>query len=530
MRQRPMDIDELIEKVTDGVIADMRRRGAIPVDGAPPRPEAICRARVLVVVAEGGAILSSTLGQVSELRGLGLPIACLLSRESRAAGSEDALTKALGQVSFVGDDDAAIAVSCADIVVVPVLPLHIAARVALLTGDDVVTRVLVGAVSEGKRVYAATDFVLPDSADLAGAFDPQHAPATWDPAKQRHHAFSLRRQADEYLRKLREYGMILVEAKSLAHEVERGLRVMGFAPRGVSENPAEVRRRAASVRAGQDTFCSGAAGAEADADADAVDSACSRLFGECSGCGKCVQENPVGTGKIVEAGASRIGAAPGVGAVARDVGVMIDHTLLKPDATRDQVVKLCEEARQYEFASVCVNPTHVSLASSLLKGTPVKVCTVIGFPLGATTPTAKAIETRDAIANGADEVDMVINVGALKSGDYDLVKRDIEAVVEAARGRALVKVILETALLTDEEKVKACLLAKIAGADFVKTSTGFGPGGATVDDVRLMRKVVGADMGVKAAGGIRDLESARKMIEAGASRIGASASVAIVKG
>ncbi|MBC7084277.1 MAG: deoxyribose-phosphate aldolase [Firmicutes bacterium] len=216
--------------------------------------------------------------------------------------------------------------------------------------------------------------------------------------------------------------------------------------------------------------------------------------------------------------------------MATDVAAMIDHTLLKPDATRDQIVKLCEEAKQYGFASVCVNPANVSLAASLLKGTPVKVCTVIGFPLGATTPTAKAIETRDAIANGATEVDMVINVGALKSGDYDLVKRDIEAVVEAARGKAIVKVILETALLTDEEKVKACLLAKMAGADFVKTSTGFGPGGATVEDVRLMRKVVGTDMGVKASGGIRNLESARKMIEAGASRIGASASVAIVKG
>lgn len=214
----------------------------------------------------------------------------------------------------------------------------------------------------------------------------------------------------------------------------------------------------------------------------------------------------------------------------RDVASMIDHTLLKPDATKAQITKLCEEAKQYGFASVCINPTNVSLASSLLAGTPVKVCSVIGFPLGATTPTAKAAETRDAISNGADEVDMVMNVGALKSGDYDLVKRDIEAVVGAARGKALVKVILEAALLTDEEKVRACLLAKTAGADFVKTSTGFGPGGATADDVRLMRKAVGPDMGVKAAGGIRDLESARKMIEAGASRIGASASVAIVTG
>lgn len=208
---------------------------------------------------------------------------------------------------------------------------------------------------------------------------------------------------------------------------------------------------------------------------------------------------------------------------------LIDHTLLKPDATSEQIINLCEEAKEYSFASVCVNPVNVRLASELLRGVLVKVCTVIGFPLGAATSIVKAIETRDAIANGASEVDMVINVGALKSGDYDLVRRDIEAVVDAARGNALVKVILETALLTDEEKVKGCLLAKLAGADFVKTSTGFGPGGATVEDIRLMRKVVGPDMGVKASGGIRDYEAARRMVEAGASRIGASASVKIMK-
>ncbi|MDK2932163.1 MAG: deoxyribose-phosphate aldolase [Bacillota bacterium] len=215
---------------------------------------------------------------------------------------------------------------------------------------------------------------------------------------------------------------------------------------------------------------------------------------------------------------------------ARDLAAIIDHTLLKPEATKDQIVKLCEEAMEFGFASVCVNPTYVSLAAGLLKDTPVKVCTVVGFPLGASTPLVKAVEVRDAIAAGAREIDMVINVGALKSGDDDLVGRDIRAVVEAARGRALVKVILETALLTNDEKVKACLIAKAEGADFVKTSTGFGPGGATVEDVRLMRKVVGADMGVKAAGGIRTLETALAMVEAGASRIGASASVAIVKG
>ncbi|MFW9991096.1 MAG: deoxyribose-phosphate aldolase [Candidatus Odinarchaeota archaeon] len=210
----------------------------------------------------------------------------------------------------------------------------------------------------------------------------------------------------------------------------------------------------------------------------------------------------------------------------------IDHTLLKPDATEEQIRKLCEEAKQYKFASVCVNPTNVALAAKFLKESPlVKVCTVIGFPLGATTPTVKAVETRDAIANGAQEIDMVINVGALKSGNDDLVRKDIEAVVNAAKaGSALVKVILETALLSKEEIVKGSLLAKLAGADFVKTSTGFSSGGATVEDVALMRKTVGPEMGVKASGGVRTQEDAEKMIKAGATRIGASASVAIVKG
>jgi deoxyribose-phosphate aldolase len=207
----------------------------------------------------------------------------------------------------------------------------------------------------------------------------------------------------------------------------------------------------------------------------------------------------------------------------------IDHTLLKPETTADMIDKLCAEAKQYDFASVCVNPVWVKRSAELLKGTDVKVCTVIGFPLGANTPAVKAAETRDAIANGATEVDMVINVGALKSGDLELVKQDIAAVVEAAGG-VLVKVILETGLLTEEEKVTACKLSVEAGADYVKTSTGFGPGGATVEDIALMRKTVGPNIGVKASGGVRDRASALAMIEAGASRIGASAGIAIVSG
>lgn len=212
-----------------------------------------------------------------------------------------------------------------------------------------------------------------------------------------------------------------------------------------------------------------------------------------------------------------------------NVNKYIDHTLLKPEATAEMIDKLCDEAKTYDFASVCVNPFWVKRAAERLAGTDVKVCTVIGFPLGATTRTVKAAETRDAIANGATEIDMVLNVGALKSGDLQTVKEDVAAVVEAAGG-VLVKVILETGLLTDEEKVTACQLCVEAGAHYVKTSTGFGPGGATVEDIALMRKTVGPDIGVKASGGVRDRATALAMIEAGATRIGASAGIAIVTG
>lgn len=213
-----------------------------------------------------------------------------------------------------------------------------------------------------------------------------------------------------------------------------------------------------------------------------------------------------------------------------NIASYIDHTLLKPESTESQVIQLCKEAAEFKFASVCVNPTWVEAAAAELAGTEVKVCTVIGFPLGASTPETKAFETTDAISKGAGEIDMVLNVGALKSGNTDHVKKDIEAVVNAAKGKAIVKVILETCLLTDEEKAAASRLSKEAGADFVKTSTGFSTGGATVEDVKLMRETVGPDLGVKASGGVRSLEDVQAMIEAGATRIGASSGVKIMQG
>ena len=231
---------------------------------------------------------------------------------------------------------------------------------------------------------------------------------------------------------------------------------------------------------------------------------------------------------LVERGAERFGltaSAPHAG-----LSALIDHTLLKPDATEDQIRKLCAEAAEYKFATVCIQPTWVRFAARQLHGTGVGVCTVAGFPLGANTPDVKAYETRRAVFDGATEVDMVINIGALKSRDYQTVEDDIRGVVRACReGGALSKVIIEAALLDDDEKVKASTLAAAAGADFVKTSTGFGPGGATVEDVALMRRVVGEKMGVKAAGGVRDRATAKQMVQAGATRIGASAGIRIVK-
>jgi deoxyribose-phosphate aldolase len=253
---------------------------------------------------------------------------------------------------------------------------------------------------------------------------------------------------------------------------------------------------------------------------------------DCSTCGSCVIRRPWSVRAIEEAGAARVGAPAGIGAagpVEPAMAKMIDHTLLRPDATRQDVVKLCDEARKHRFASVCVNSTWVPVCKALLGDTDVMVCAVVGFPLGAMAPTAKAYEAREAVRQGAREIDMVINVGALKSKDYETVFEDICRVVKAS-APAGVKVILETGSLDDEEKIIGCTLSKLAGAAFVKTSTGFGKGGATVEDIALMRRVVGAEMGVKASGGVRTFEDAQRMREAGASRIGASASVAIAAG
>jgi deoxyribose-phosphate aldolase len=252
--------------------------------------------------------------------------------------------------------------------------------------------------------------------------------------------------------------------------------------------------------------------------------------GMCGCTSECFNRCPERMHRVLDAGGARIGLVLGQTSSARDWASLIDHTLLKPEATDQDIKVLCEEAARYHFASVCVNPAWVRAAVCNLQGSGVPVCTVIGFPLGATLADVKAYEARRAILDGAREVDMVINVGALKSGDDCLVEHDIRSVVEAAHEyKVTTKVIIETALLTDDEKIRACQAAKRAGADFVKTSTGFAKGGATVADIELMRRTVGADLGVKASGGVKNLDDARKMIEAGATRIGASVGVKIAQ-
>ncbi|MFH1263591.1 MAG: deoxyribose-phosphate aldolase [Pseudomonadota bacterium] len=257
--------------------------------------------------------------------------------------------------------------------------------------------------------------------------------------------------------------------------------------------------------------------------------ACNATSSDCAGHGKCANRKDHTMKRMIEMGAARFGAAPGLERPPHDIARRIDHTLLKPDATKEELDKLCDEAMKYHFATCCVNAVNVAHVAKRLKGSDVKAIAVVGFPLGASTTNAKVYEAIEAVRNGAQEIDMVINVGALKSQDYTTVSEDIRKVVEASAPKK-VKVILETSLLNQEQKIAGCVLSKAAGAAFVKTSTGFGPGGATVDDITLMRRVVGEDMEVKASGGIRTREDALKMLDAGADRIGASASIAIVEG
>ena len=403
-----------------------------------------------------------------------------------------------------------------DILIIAVFTLNGLTKIAALTPDSLHSNVIIGCLERGIPVIAVRDSIW------CSCYNPPAA------------GTAMYRKVEEYITQIKSYGVKVISADELAGEI---LPLASF----VAAHPQ--RDIKLTMASGGKIFDTGSkiGGPSLDPGKSSfrVSPSVSACLGdecpaftnpgiECSACGRCVERKPGSVKAVVDAGAARISASD-----AKNIGLkiapMIDHTLLKANATQEEIGKLCDEAKKYSFASVCVNPSNVALSARLLAGSVVKVCTVIGFPLGATTPTVKAIEARDAIANGADEIDMVINVGAIKSGNFQLVLDDIKAVREATRGK-LLKVILETAYLTKPEKIKACLLSKEAGADFVKTSTGFGPSGATVDDIRLMRETVGPSMGVKASGGIRTQDDAKKMVDAGATRVGASASVAIVLG
>ncbi len=452
--------------------------GALSSSAAPaPAPRGAPSA--LVVLTAGDAALDEVHRQMSLLGERYSRLLVYLSPSARKVLDLPAIRRSCPGGELLGAEVThelrALVESC-EAVYLPTLTLSTASKIAALAGDSAASLMPIYALSRGKTVVAASNSVFGLRRDLP-------------PAPE-----GFRQRVDALFSELAGLGVQVVDIAQLA----------GRDPAG---SPSTGAPRAASVARGGGS-CSEA----------------------CDACGRCAEKNEPGVRSLVQGGAHRIGAAAGTLVSDRGLAGLIDHTLLKADATEADIRKLCEEAREHRFASVCVNPTNVALAARLLQSSPVKVCTVIGFPLGATTPTAKAIETRDAIANGATEIDMVINVGALKSGDDDLVRRDISAVVEATGGQALVKVILETALLSREEKVKACLLAKMAGAHFVKTSTGFSTGGATAEDIALMRETVGPQMGVKASGGIKSAEDVKTMVAAGATRIGASASVAIARG
>ncbi len=468
------DSQELVRRIAGEVMQRLQQQPEPAASsGRSPRRPGTTGKSLLVLLTGGDRDLDEVLVQTGRLTASAKKARVVLSASAQKLIGVPAVRRAAPEAEVLTEGDVFALLREAQLIVLPNMSLNAASKIACLMPDSLVCILAVYGLLSGIPLLASRDSLLPVQLQ-EGALPP-----------------AARKAIDDLSQRLEAMGVQLFHLQELT---------------------ASGGQKGQGERAKKPSSCTLAAA------------------GECSECGQCVEHRPGEVQQLVESGASRVGAASGSRPAADGIARLIDHTLLKPDATEEQIKKLCQEALEFSFASVCVNPSWVPLAAKLLEGSLVKVCTVIGFPLGATTPTTKAIETRDAIANGAREIDMVINVGALKSGDDQLVLRDIEAVVAAARGQALVKVILDTALLTKEEIVKACLLAKRAGADFVKTSTGFGGGGATVEDIALMRQTVGEGMGVKASGGIRDRKSAEALVAAGASRIGASASVAIATG
>lgn len=435
---------------------------------------------ILLIFTGGDRAVDESLAQIKSLASSGVSFSAYLSPAAdRIIGREKVLSSGVSRLLADSEIWDRGILDRVDAILVPVFTMNALSKTASMIADNPVSNMLLLAARHNKKVIVVSDSVI-----CCGGPEP---PAT---------SFYMRK-VNEMINTLRNFGICVVSAKSLAREVSGALNIQNR-PAGTSISSSSSA------------------------------SSCTASKVDCSECGLCVVNRPSDVKGIISAGASRVSSRP-LGRAPGEFAPYIDHTLLKAEATQEQIGQLCEEARKHKFATVCVNPVNVKMASQLLQGSGVGVTTVIGFPLGATTPTVKALEARDAIANGADEIDMVINVGALKSGNLRLVEDDIRAVREATRGKVL-KVILETGLLSKEQIVTGCHLSKSAGADFVKTSTGFGPGGATAEDIALMRKTVGPQMGVKASGGIRTGQDVDDMINAGATRIGASASVAIVSG
>ncbi len=476
-------MDDLIERITREVMNRMQSTGTTEIGG-----KAISSGwgrRALVIVSGVVRGVEPVLAELKKLAVSGWQLTGVLTTSADNLWGQDRLKTAAGLDNCITGNvfnPAAELIKGYEAVILAVPSINTLSKVASLTCDNPATAILHEALIGGMPVIVVVD-------TLNAAVE-KAAPAV----KQR---------VQELLNTAAGYGARLVAASDLGMTLTQGLPAAPQVP-VYSTIPSPVSVASPVV-------------------------VCDASTGECSACGLCVVNRKSCVDDLLKAGAERIGAKAGIVSVEKQVAGLIDHTLLKPDATYEQIQKICSEAREHHFASVCINPAYVEKCVNLLSGSGVMVCTVIGFPLGATTSETKAFEAADAVRKGANEIDMVINVGALKAGNFRLVEDDIRAVVQAGCGRT-VKVILETALLTDDEKIMGCTLAKAAGADFVKTSTGFGPGGATAHDIALMRKTVGPDLGVKASGGVRDLKTAMEMVEAGATRIGASASVKIVSG
>jgi deoxyribose-phosphate aldolase len=469
-----MNLDSTIEKITREVLSKLQTTGGGIVNSSYNGKN-----NILIIITGSDWKIDSVMSYINSLYSNN-SLTFLFSKSAEKIIGTAKFQSAYPNAKFLYDGEnyrAKEIVQNFDLIIAPTMTLTTISKIANLIGDNLITNVIIQSILNNKAVIATKDTLIHD-----GKIAPE----------------SFQNIISKYINIISTFGVIVVNVTDL-----QTLNLTSIINSG-------------SKGAG-DSFYS------------TIMEQCSAGQLDCSACGLCVVRTPEKVRQIVDAGASRISSSLGVDNVSVDLAGYIDHTLLKPDVKENQIIKLCDEARKYHFVSVCVNPGWVKLAAQQLQGSGVKVCTVIGFPLGATSTETKVAETYNAIKDGATEIDMVINVGALKSQKFDFVEQDIRRVKDAC-GSIILKVIIETCLLNDDEKIKACELSKRAKADFVKTSTGFGTGGATAGDIALMRAVVGPDMGVKASGGIRDAKTAKEMIRMGATRIGVSASVAIVKG